>query len=109
MKPIFQINHRHGSSAHTARMSRRSPKTYFDYQAATLDDIRGRPVEDCKPPFHALSRDYFAREAHLHFRDRGRGFFPAHDDDHAAVVQWGKRRRGADPLDQGSILIPAIR
>jgi hypothetical protein len=22
---------------------------------------------DCKPPFHALSRDYFTREAHHHF------------------------------------------
>ena len=67
MKPIFQINHRYGSSAHTARMSRVSPRTDFDYQAATLDDIRGRPVEDCKSPFHTLSQDYFAREAHLHF------------------------------------------
>jgi len=66
MKPIFQIN-RYGSSPHTARMSRRSPKTEFDYQAATLDDIRGRRVEDCQPPFHALSRDYFTREAHQHF------------------------------------------
>jgi len=54
MKPILQINHRYGSSAHTARMSHRFPKTDFDYQAATLDDIRGRPVEDCKPPFHAF-------------------------------------------------------
>jgi hypothetical protein len=67
MKPIFQIDHRYGSSAHTALMSRRSSKTDFDYQAATLDDIRGRPVEDCKPPFHALSRDYFTREAHQDF------------------------------------------
>src|SRR5258707_12513845 len=38
-------------------------------------------------------------------RDRGRGFFPAHDDDRAAVVQWSKRRRRADPLDRGSVLI----
>ena len=34
-------------------------------------------------------------------RDRGRGFFAAHDDDCAAVVQWSKRSRGADPLDRG--------
>ena len=67
MKPIFQINHRYGSSAHTTRMSRRSPKTDFHYQTASLDDVRSRYVGDCKPPFHALSRDYFAREAHLHF------------------------------------------
>jgi len=49
-------------------MSRRSsPKTDFHNQAATLNDIRGRAVEDGKPPFHALSRDYFAREAHHDF------------------------------------------
>ena len=75
MKPIFQINHRYGSSAHTARMSRRSPKTNFHYQTATLDDIRGRPVEDCKPPFHALSRDYFSGEAHQDFAIESAAFF----------------------------------
>jgi len=75
MKPIFQINHRYGSSAHTARMSRRSPKTDFDYQTATLDDIRGRPVEDCEPSFHALSRDYFTREAHQDFAIESAAFF----------------------------------
>jgi len=75
MKPIFQINYRYGSSADTARMSRRSsPKTDFHYQAATLNDIRGRPVEDGKPPFHALSRDYFTREAHLHFATEAAAF-----------------------------------
>ncbi len=75
MKPIFQINHRYGSSAHTARMSRRSPKTDFDYQAATPDDVRSRRIEDCKPPFHALSRDYFTREAHQHFATEAAAFF----------------------------------
>jgi hypothetical protein len=75
MKPIFQINHRYGSSAHTARMSHRSPRTHFAYQAATLDDIRGRAVEDCKPPFHALSQDYFTREAHQHFAMEAAAFF----------------------------------
>src|SRR5690242_12515953 len=75
MKPIFQINHRYGSSAHTARMIRRSPKTDFDYHAATLGDIRGRCVEDCKPPFHALSRNYFTREAHQHFATEAAVFF----------------------------------
>src|SRR5258708_25384581 len=38
-------------------------------------------------------------------RNRGRGFFPAHDDDGAAVVQWSKRHPRADPLDRGSVLI----
>jgi hypothetical protein len=56
-------------------MSRKSPKTDFDYQAVTLDDIRGRSVRDCKPPFHALSRDYFSREAHLHFAAEAAAFF----------------------------------
>jgi hypothetical protein len=75
MKPIFQINHRYGSSAHIASMSRRSLRTDFDYQAATLGDIRGRPAKDCKPPFHALSRDYFTREAHQHFATEAAVFF----------------------------------
>ena len=75
MKPIFQINHRYGSSAHAARMSRRFPKTDFDYQTATLDNIRGRPVEDCKPRFHALTRDYFTREAHQDFATESAAFF----------------------------------
>jgi hypothetical protein len=74
MKPIFQINRRYGSSAHAARMNRRFPKTDFDYRATTLDDIRGRPVEDCKPPFHALSRDYLTREAHQHFATEAAAF-----------------------------------
>ena len=56
-------------------MSRRSsPKTDFHYQAATLNDIRGRPVEDGKPPFHALSRDYFTREAQQHFATEAAAF-----------------------------------
>ena len=56
-------------------MSRRFPKTDFDYQAATLDDVRSRPVEDCKPPFHALSRHYFTCEAHQHFATEAAAFF----------------------------------
>jgi hypothetical protein len=56
-------------------MIRRSPKTDFDYQAATLGDIRGRHAEDCKPPFHALSRNYFTREAHQHFATEATAFF----------------------------------
>ena len=67
MKPIFQINHRYGSIMLTARTSDVAPKTDFNYQARTLEDVRGRRVGDCKPPFHALSRDYFASEAHHDF------------------------------------------
>jgi hypothetical protein len=75
MKPIFQINHRYGSIMLTARTSGVAPKADFSYQAATLEDVRGRRVGDCKPPFHALSRDYFAREAHLHFATEAAAFF----------------------------------
>jgi hypothetical protein len=67
MKPIFQINHRYDSIMLTARTSGVAPKTDFNYQATTLEDVRGRRVGDCKPPFRALSRDYFAREAHHDF------------------------------------------
>jgi hypothetical protein len=74
MKPIFQINHRYGSITLTARTSGVGPKTDFNYQATTLEDVRGRRVGDCKPPFHALSRDYFAREAHLHFATEAAAF-----------------------------------
>jgi hypothetical protein len=56
-------------------MSHSFPKTDFAYQAARLGDIRGRAVEDCKPPFHALSRDYFTREAHHHFATEATAFF----------------------------------
>ena len=59
----------------TARTSGVAPKTDFNYQATTLEDVRGRRVGDCKPPFHALSRDYFTREAHLHFATEAAAFF----------------------------------
>jgi hypothetical protein len=75
MKPIFQINHRYGSITLAARTSGMSSKTDFDYQAATLDDIRGRTVGDYKPPFHALSSDYFTCEAHQDFATEAAAFF----------------------------------
>jgi hypothetical protein len=31
-------------------------------------------IDDCKPPFHALSRDYFTREAHHHFASEAVAF-----------------------------------
>jgi hypothetical protein len=31
-------------------------------------------INDCKPPFHALSRDYFTREAHHHFASEALAF-----------------------------------
>ena len=67
MKPIFQTNHRYRLLRLTARASHMSRKIEYTYQAATLDDVDGGCVGDCKPPFHAISQDYFAREAHRHF------------------------------------------
>ena len=60
MKPIFQVN-RHLFATRTSRVS---SKTDYDYQAATPDDVDGGFVGSCKPAFHAIGRDYFAREAH---------------------------------------------
>jgi hypothetical protein len=67
MKPIFQTNHRHRSTELAAATSRVSQKTDYNYQAATLDDVDGGRVCDCKPPFRAIGRCYFAREAHYDF------------------------------------------
>ena len=74
MKPIFQINHRYGLIALAARTCRVSPKTDYNYQAATLGDVGAGRAGDCKPPFHAISRDYFKREAHLHFASEAVAF-----------------------------------
>lgn len=66
MKQIFQIN-RYESSAHTAHMIGGFPKTDHNYRAVTFDDVSNRITGDGTPPFHAISRDYFACEAHHHF------------------------------------------
>ena len=65
MKPISQINHRYRLIRVAMRTSHVSPKTDYNYQAATLDDVDGGCVGNCKPPFCAIGRDYFAREAHF--------------------------------------------
>jgi len=59
MKPTFQVNR----YLFATRTSRVSPKTDYDYQAATLDDVDGGCLSDRKPPFCAIGRDYFAHEA----------------------------------------------
>ena len=63
MKPISQINHRYRLIRGAMRTSHVSPKTDYNYQAATLDDVDGGCVGNCKPPFCAIGRDYFACEA----------------------------------------------
>jgi hypothetical protein len=67
MKPIFQTNHRYRLLRLAARTSHMSRKIEHNYQAAALDDVDGGCAGDCKPPFHAISQDYFAREAQRHF------------------------------------------
>ena len=63
MKPIFQINHRYHSIRFAAPERDLSRKTDYDYQAATLDDVDGGCLSDCKPRFRAIGRDYFECEA----------------------------------------------
>jgi hypothetical protein len=59
---MFQINHRYRLIRPAAYTSRVSPKTNYNYQAAMFDDVCGRWADGCKPPFRAISEDYFARE-----------------------------------------------
>jgi hypothetical protein len=65
MKPILQTNHRYRPIRLAAGTGRLSRKTDYNYQAATLDDVDGGCLSDCKPRFRAIGRDYFAREAHF--------------------------------------------
>jgi C4-dicarboxylate transporter len=90
-------------------MSPRSPKTDFDYQAATLDDIRGRPVRDCKAPFHALSQDYLAREAHQHFSTEAAAFFLLMMTTVLPLFNGANAAMELIRSTGGSILSPAIR
>jgi hypothetical protein len=66
VKPIFQIN-RYGSSLDAVHKGRGCLKTGNNYQAATLDGVSTGRARDGKLSFHAISQDYFAREAHHHF------------------------------------------
>ena len=66
MKPISQAN-RYLSAGPPARTVHALRKTDYNYQAATLDDVDGGYVGKCKPEFRAISREYFAREAHHDF------------------------------------------
>jgi len=67
MKPIFRINHRYRLITLAARTGQVSRKTDYNYPTATLDDVDGGCVGDCKPPFRTIYQDYFAREAHHDF------------------------------------------
>jgi hypothetical protein len=45
-------------------------QAFFEKVALSLP-----PQPAIKPPFHALSRDYFTREAHQHFATEAAAFF----------------------------------
>jgi hypothetical protein len=75
MKPISQINHRYHSIRFAAPKSGVSRKIDYDYQAAAFDDVDGGCLGNCKPPFCAIGRDYFAREAHFDWASEALVFF----------------------------------
>jgi hypothetical protein len=59
---MFQINYRYPLINVAAYASRVFPRENYNYRAAMFDDVCGRRVDDCKPPFRAISEDYFTRE-----------------------------------------------
>jgi hypothetical protein len=65
MKPLFQINR----YALVVSAAGRSRAFFLTHNCRTgLDHFRARQrIGVGGEPFHALSRDYFAREAHHHF------------------------------------------
>ena len=63
MKPISQINQRYRLNRLALRPSHVCPKTDYNYQATTLDDVDGGRLRDGNPPFCAIGQEYFAREA----------------------------------------------
>jgi hypothetical protein len=65
MKPLFQIN-RYALVMSAAGRSRAFLLTPVSHTGLHHFRIRRRPGTG-RQPFHALSRDYFAREAHHHF------------------------------------------
>ena len=74
MKPIFPINHRSASVFVVSRKRRVFPKRDSNYYAASVD-AGSRCAGACKTSFHAVGRDYFAREAHQHFATEAAAFF----------------------------------
>jgi len=74
MKPIFPISHRSASIFVVRRKRRVSPKTDSNSCAASVD-AGSRCAGACKTSFHAIGRDYFAREAHQHFATEAAAFF----------------------------------
>ena len=61
---MFQFNHRYRLIRPARYTSRVSAKTNYNYQAAMFDDVCGRWADCRRPPFRAISEDYFARELH---------------------------------------------
>jgi hypothetical protein len=75
MKSVFQINRRYRLIRLAESTSHVSRKTDYNYQGATLEDVDGRCVGNCKLPFCAIGRDYFAREAHFDWASEALVFF----------------------------------
>jgi hypothetical protein len=74
MKPIFPISHRSGSIFVVRYKRCVSPKTGSNSCKASVD-ANSRYAGTCKTSFHAIGRDYFAREAHQHFATEAAAFF----------------------------------
>jgi hypothetical protein len=74
MKPIFPISHRSASVFVVRRKKRVCLKTDSNFCAASVD-AGSRYADACKTSFHAIGRDYFAREAHQHFATEAAAFF----------------------------------
>jgi hypothetical protein len=73
MKPIFQISHRSASVLVVRRKRRVCLKTDSNFCAASVH-ADSRCADPCKTSFHAIGRDYFAREAHQHFATEAAAF-----------------------------------
>ena len=74
MKPIFSISHRSARIFVVRRKRCVSLKTDSNSRAASVD-ADSRCAGACKTSFHAIGRDYFAREAHQHFATEAAAFF----------------------------------
>jgi hypothetical protein len=64
LKSVSQIKHRSRLIRLAARPGRAFPKTGYNFQATTLDDMDGGCVGNRKPPFCPVGWDYFSRGAH---------------------------------------------
>ncbi len=74
MKPIFPISHQSASIFVIRRKRRVCLKTDSNFCVASVD-AGSRCTDACKTSFHAIGRNYFAREAHQDFATEAAAFF----------------------------------